>query len=235
MMPLVSVLTPTFERPAFLRLAVQQFLAYTYPRREMIIVDDSRTPATDLPKSPLVKYIRLSERQILGQKHNTAADAAQGDILVHQDDDDVFSPRRLQVQLHSIAMGEADITGFPVNFILGLPEGGFFHFRRGVTFALVGDDHPLLFRFHDSTSAYHRRVLGKIRYTPIPAGEKASFLNRAIEAGFREKLVHNRSEFVYVRHRSNTWRYRDWAVHSKAVRPFWFPEDKLSAYRRASA
>ena len=64
MLPMVSVLTPTYGRPRLLRRAVEQFLAYTYPRKEMIIMDDSPAPA-DLPATPLVKYVHLQDRPIL--------------------------------------------------------------------------------------------------------------------------------------------------------------------------
>lgn len=233
-LPLVSVLTPTYGRPRLLRRAVEQFLAYRYQAKEMIIVDDSPAPA-QLPSSPMVKYLHLKERPILGQKHNIAAGLAQGEILVHQDDDDVFGPRRLEVQLQPIALGRADITGFPVNFVLEMPSGKFFHFRSGIRFNIANEpDAHIHFQFHDSTSAYHRRVWESgLRYPLWAGGEKLAFANWAIEKGFRHQTLPNSDHFVYLRHGRNTWRYRDWLIHVPTERPWWFSKEALAFYKGA--
>jgi len=235
MLPLVSVLTPTHGRPALLANAVRMFNAYPYPRKEMIVVDDSPTPAA-LPASPFVKYIHLKERPILGEKHNIAVRAAQGEILVHHDDDDYYNPRRLAVQLEGIVLGRTDISGFPVNYVLDAKAGKFYHFRPGIRFNLVNEpDAHIRFGFHDSTSAYHRRVWeAGIRYPQWAGGEKLAFANHAIEWGFRHETLKNFDQFVYVRHGRNTWHYRDWLIHVPTSRPVWFPQETLEAYRRAS-
>lgn len=233
-MPLVSILTPTYGRPGFLRRAVEIFLAYRYPEREMIVVDDSPAPA-ELPSSPLVKYFHLKERTGLGKKHNLAADLAQGEILMHQDDDDLYFPNRIEIQAEPLAIGEADLSGFIMNFILVLPEARFYHFRAGEKFDQTTRPNRPDFRFHDATGAYHRRVLeAGLQYSDAHVAQKVHFFNDAMRAGFREITLANRDRFVYVRHVSNTWQF-DPKVLSPAPRPSWVSDQVLGAHRKAVA
>lgn len=110
--PLVSCILPTFNRRAFLPLALRTFLAQDHARRELIIVDDGTDPVADLvPDDPRIRYVRLERRHTIGAKRNLACQAASGDVIVHWDDDDWSSPRRLSLQAGALLEARADVCG----------------------------------------------------------------------------------------------------------------------------
>lgn len=205
-LPLVSVLMPTYDRPEFLRRAVAIFQAYRYPNKELIIVDDSLT--VTLVSGANVRYIRLSERTILGAKHNIAAGLAQGELLAYQDDDDLFSPMRLTRQAEPIIMDQADLTGFPIKDMLSFPSYTWLRFTKRARFKPgLYTSGIYLPKFHDSTAMYRREIwdLG-IQHPNIAVFEKAELLNDAIRAGYRPYACPNDTHFVYARHDRNVWK-----------------------------
>jgi glycosyltransferase involved in cell wall biosynthesis len=108
----VSCVMPTFDRRAFVAQSVGYFLRQDYPAKELIIVDDSPQPVSDLlPADPRVVYHRLEAKTILGTKRNLACDLARGSIIVHWDDDDWASPDRISVQVAALTKHGADICG----------------------------------------------------------------------------------------------------------------------------
>jgi glycosyltransferase involved in cell wall biosynthesis len=103
---------PTADRPGFLPAAIAGFLAQRHDAAELIVVDDGVAPVGHLvPDDPRVRYIRLDKRLVLGAKRNLAVEAAQGDVVVHLDDDDWSRPDRLQVQFDALSRGDAEICG----------------------------------------------------------------------------------------------------------------------------
>lgn len=207
MLPLVSVLTPTYGREGLLRRALALFQAYRYPNLEWILVDDSPEPATGI-QGPGIRYIHLKDRMVLGSKHNLAASLAQGEILVHRDDDDLYSPESLTRQVEAILLHGASITGFRVNYIREERSGQFLRFRRDAKWTPSNETTVPLFTFHDSNAAFHRRIwdLG-IQYTTVPVAQKVHFLNAAVRAGFSWKALENQDEFIYSRGAGNTWQF----------------------------
>ena len=110
--PLVSCVMPTFDRRAFVPQSISYFLRQDYPATELIIVDDSPEPVSDLlPTDPRIVYHRLEARTVLGAKRNLACDLARGSIIVHWDDDDWASPDRVSVQVAALTRGDADVCG----------------------------------------------------------------------------------------------------------------------------
>jgi glycosyltransferase involved in cell wall biosynthesis len=68
--------------------AIRYFLAQDYPNKELIILDDGVDPVDDLvPNDDGIRYIRLPNKMILGEKRNRAAAEARGEIIVHWDED----------------------------------------------------------------------------------------------------------------------------------------------------
>jgi len=65
---------PTANRRRFVRQAIRYFLAQDYSNKELIIVDDGEEAAGDLvPGDERIRYIRLSDKAVLGEKRNRAA------------------------------------------------------------------------------------------------------------------------------------------------------------------
>jgi glycosyltransferase involved in cell wall biosynthesis len=110
--PLVTCIMPTAARRAFVPLALAYFARQDYSPRELIVVDDGPDPVADLmPADPAVRYIHLRQRRPLGEKRNTACEAAKGELIVHWDDDDWMAPDRLSRQVAALFAHDADVCG----------------------------------------------------------------------------------------------------------------------------
>jgi len=100
--PLVSVLTPTYNRRAFFPASIKCLQNQDYPksRIEWIIIDDGTDSIEDLVKDlPFVKYHRYEDKMNIGKKRNLTNKLATGDYIVAWDDDDFYPPTRLS---HSV-------------------------------------------------------------------------------------------------------------------------------------
>ena len=108
-LPLVSVLTPTYNRRKFIPIAIACFKAQDYPhdRMEWIILDDGTDKVEDLfAASGLtnVRYVALPADQKLpiGAKRNRLNEIAKGEIIVCWDDDDYYPPDRVKKAVHKL-------------------------------------------------------------------------------------------------------------------------------------
>ncbi len=99
-MPLVSVIIPTFNRLGFLKEAVESVEKQSSRDFELIIVDDGSTDSTGgyLEGLP-VKYIRLGHSGFPGRVRNAGAKAAEGKYLAFLDSDDLWEPEKLARQV----------------------------------------------------------------------------------------------------------------------------------------
>jgi glycosyltransferase involved in cell wall biosynthesis/SAM-dependent methyltransferase len=103
---------PTFNRRAFVPLAIGYFLRQDYPNKELIVVDDGSDNVSDLvPADARIRYFRLPNRHTIGAKRNFACAQAAGEIVVHWDDDDWSAVGRLGYQAGELVAANADICG----------------------------------------------------------------------------------------------------------------------------
>lgn len=109
-LPLVSCICSTYNRPPththLVEEAIESFLRQTYPNKELIVLNDC--PGQELLfNAPGVRVINVPERfPGLGEKHNAAIDAAQGELIAIWDDDDISLPWRLSLSVDRL--GDAD-------------------------------------------------------------------------------------------------------------------------------
>lgn len=234
--PLVTCIMPTFNRRAFVPLAVEHFMRQDYPNKELIVVDDGSEPVADLAEGlEGVRYLRLGTKTSIGGKRNLACREARGEIIAHWDDDDWYAPDRLRYQVAPILSGEADLTGLVNTFVLELPGGEFWtvlprlHRRM-----FVGD-------VHGGTLVYRRSILDAgVRYPEVNLAEDAALLRQSLRRGQRLKRLANPGVFVYVRHGRNAWReyapgsFLDPAGWRSIPRPPCFTPASLSDYKSAA-
>jgi glycosyltransferase involved in cell wall biosynthesis len=103
---------PTRDRRPFVGAAVAQFLAQDYPHRELIVVDDGDDAIVDLlPSDSRLRLIRLDRRMTIGAKRNIACQAAEGEVVVHWDDDDWMADWRLTYQVGALEQRAVDVCG----------------------------------------------------------------------------------------------------------------------------
>lgn len=92
--PLVSVVMATRDRPRLLSVALRCYQHQTYPRRELIVVDDGVDHPAD--ESAVVaaggRLVCAAAGTPLGAKLNLAVAAARGRFCQKMDDDDWYAP-----------------------------------------------------------------------------------------------------------------------------------------------
>lgn len=96
----ISVLIPTFNRPQFIRGAVDAILEQEGDF-EIIIKDGGESIEHLLPKDPRIKYIWNKDRGITDAM-NQAMKVAKGDIFVWANDDDRITPGTFKYVLENI-------------------------------------------------------------------------------------------------------------------------------------
>jgi glycosyltransferase involved in cell wall biosynthesis len=102
--PLVSIITPTFNRAGMLPKCIESNIAQTYPFWEQIIVDDNSTDNTE----EVVKSYMLIDSRIKYYKNpgkgapsarNYGFEKSKGDYIAFIDDDDINLPHRFDSQI----------------------------------------------------------------------------------------------------------------------------------------
>jgi glycosyltransferase involved in cell wall biosynthesis len=104
--PLVSVIIPTHDRPHLLARALESVAAQTHPAVEVLVVDDGSTPRvpTDLTAGRhTVRVLRHETARGPGAARNTGIGAATGELIAFLDDDDRWPPERLAVAVADLA------------------------------------------------------------------------------------------------------------------------------------
>lgn len=92
-----TVVITTFNRPHYLLQSVRSVLAQSLPADQLVVVDDgSNLPLPKLP--PTVEIIR-TDNNGLAAARNRGLDAAIGDVVFFLDDDDIWSPRRIELSI----------------------------------------------------------------------------------------------------------------------------------------
>lgn len=98
----VSVVTPTYNRRAFIPTLLEIYRNQTFPkeRMEWIIIDDGYDCVKDLFEEasktiPNIRYVYRDEKMRIGAKRNELNRMAQGDIIIAMDDDDYYPADRV--------------------------------------------------------------------------------------------------------------------------------------------
>lgn len=119
-MPDVSVVVPTRDRSALLRVALFTALWQRGVDIEVIVVDDGSTDDTNETVSVLsdrgVRYVRLPVRGGVSDARNRGIEEASGEWIAFLDDDDLWAPDKLSRQLQSVtAAGRTWVYSGDVN------------------------------------------------------------------------------------------------------------------------
>lgn len=203
-LPLVSCVMPTRGRPQFVAQALHYFERQDYPNKQLIVVGDrvDDVPAA-LLQHPLVKFVAAGSQRSVGYKRNLACETAQGEIVLHWDDDDWYAADRISRQLAPLLRREAEICGLTAEDYFDLARWSFWrcslqlHQRMYVRNVAGG------------TLAFRRKLwLDGVRYPDVSLAEDAAFLNLAIRGGARLQVMSGRELLIYLRHSGNTWRFQ---------------------------
>lgn len=162
-LPFVSVVTPTWNRAAFLPYLLYIYRRQDYPtdRRELVILDDSLQSNLSIierltqghPEKFNIRYIHHPERLALGKKRNMLNELAEGEYILCMDDDDYYPADKISYTIGMMQKHRALISGsdqIPIWYS---------HINRIFKTRSFGPQHIL-----NGTFCYHRNYLKKHRY-----------------------------------------------------------------------
>lgn len=113
-LPKVTIITPTYQRKNFFKLAIRNYQKVDYPRDklEWIIVEDSLDESVEdiLPPDKNIKYYKLEETKTIGYKRNFACEKASHDIIVCMDDDDYYQPGNIKYRVACLEHLQKDVV-----------------------------------------------------------------------------------------------------------------------------
>src|SRR5215470_14296148 len=124
MKPLVSILIPAYNAEKSLPYTLESAVAQTWPRKEIIVVDDGSTDRTaDVARGFASKGVKIvsTENQGLSAAVNNAYRLSQGDYIQELDADDILAPDKIEKQLGALREGDTKRT------LLSGPWAHFFH------------------------------------------------------------------------------------------------------------
>lgn len=130
---LISVITPTYERPEKLARAIESVLAQRYGRWELVVVDDGGDTAKSVIASvgdDRVRALRTSANSGPAAARNVALEAATGSIITYLDDDNTFDHGWLHAVAWAFRTHPADDVLYGARMIddhsrvHGIGEGG---------------------------------------------------------------------------------------------------------------
>ncbi len=109
----VSCLMVTKKRVRLAMRAIACYRAQTYPRTQLIIIDDDPDPTLEQRvralADPDIVHVRLPARnRSLGALRNLAVQHATGEYVTQWDDDDLSHPLRLELQMSALHAAAAD-------------------------------------------------------------------------------------------------------------------------------
>ncbi len=102
--PLVSVIVPCYNGAAFLEEALRSALAQSYPKVEVVVVDDGSTDSSaEIARRFPVRYIRQENRGLC-EARNRGIRESKGSYLVFLDADDRLKPQAIATGLGALAL-----------------------------------------------------------------------------------------------------------------------------------
>lgn len=128
---MITVITPTYNRAEYLGNAIDSVLKQTYKDFELLVVDDNK-PESDARKAteavvaryddPRIRYIKNPQNMGGAASRNVGIFEAKGDYIAFLDDDDMYLPDRLEVQVNQMIEKGWDVSvmdGATYNYVTG--------------------------------------------------------------------------------------------------------------------
>jgi glycosyltransferase involved in cell wall biosynthesis len=119
--PLVSVVIATYNMAQYLQKAVDSVLAQTWENLELIVVDDGSTDDTAqvmkaFKDNARVRYLP-TENQGQPRAKNTGISSAKGEFIAFCDADDLWSPKKLAIQMPCFQNPKVGVVYSEVSYI----------------------------------------------------------------------------------------------------------------------
>src|SRR4051812_48023145 len=202
--PLISVIMATRDRPRLLPIALACYQHQTYPRRELIVVDDGEEFPADAARVTAVggSLIRVEPGTPLGTKLNAGVQAAEGWFCQKMDDDDWYAPRFLETMVSAVLTSWQTVCRPTLAFLMPFLFFDLLRWeiRRSMPVNIPG-----------ATLLFGRDDWEARRFRPVRRDEDVWFLLDQTRAGVTRLPVHAPELFLAVRHqgagrdRGHTW------------------------------
>jgi len=232
MVPLVSVILPTFNRAHFLKHAFDSLTAQTFTHFEVIIVDDGSSDNTKQVIDELaasfkqpVHYL-VQENQGPGVARQNGINSANGEVLAFFDSDDEWLPDHLAEAIEILDQSpECDWIYFACRRIEKASQKilleSTFHSDSGPNklFSIAQKVDVDLYKLHNQQAAIlqlkdgidsglqnsviRKRVFTKVSIPPFRIGEDRLFILMAIKNGFT-LFFKDKVTVIYNVHDGNT-------------------------------
>jgi glycosyltransferase involved in cell wall biosynthesis len=102
-LPAISVVIPSYNRPALTDRAVRSVLAQTWTDLEIVVVDDASKPdqvySPESAHDPRVRLVRHAVNQRVSAARNTGVQESRGRLVAFLDSDDYWLPHKLASQM----------------------------------------------------------------------------------------------------------------------------------------
>ncbi len=109
-MPVVSVIVPTFNRAHLVSQTIDSILAQTFDDWELILVDNESADDTEKVISSYqderIRYFRNANHGVIAANRNYGIQKSAGEYIAFCDDDDLWMPDKLEIQLHQFSIDE---------------------------------------------------------------------------------------------------------------------------------
>jgi glycosyltransferase involved in cell wall biosynthesis len=194
--PLVSVILTTRDRPRLLSLALRYFSYQTYPRLELIVVDDGELfPADREPIEALDgRLIRLPPGTPLGNKLNAGVEQARGVFCQKMDDDDWYAPTYTEKMISAVLESHREVCRPTIAFLMPFL---FFEVARWEIRQSIGNNAP-------GASLFFSRDAWEMRqFRPLFQDEDVWFFLDQLRLGTSILPVRTAEIFLAVRHRGS--------------------------------
>ena len=203
-LPNVSIITPTYNHNKFFKLAIRNYLKTDYPinKLEWIIVDDSEVSVENILLEELgsdykkhnINYIKLENKESIGNKRNIAVDNSKYDIIVCMDDDDYYQPGSVKFRVACLEHLNREVVGCSG---LGLLEIN--KIISNVSFSSFIE--PFDLRYYESTLGFRKKWWQNNKFSDTNVNEGQGLLKEAIEV---LEDIDWRHIIVSLKHYSNT-------------------------------
>ena len=128
LLPLVSVIVPTMNRPKLLERALRSLVDQTYKNWQAIVVNDAGEDVQELVMSidfsNRIQYVSHPENKGLPSARNTAIKASAGSIICYLDDDDVFLSEHLTTIVDTLNKKQAEFVYCEAVYVVEKDQNG---------------------------------------------------------------------------------------------------------------
>jgi glycosyltransferase involved in cell wall biosynthesis len=185
--PRVSVIIPVYNGERYLTQAIESVLAQTSPPFEVIVVDDGSTDGSASVAERYAPRVKVHSQPNagIGATRNRGVALAQGELIAFLDADDLWSPRKLELQLAALARDPAP------DFVLGHVEQFIQPGLDPVAAARIDCPSGLQPGYLPGAALIRREALDRVGpfREDLRVGEFVDWMARAREIGLREAML----------------------------------------------